>query len=531
MPKENKRKSEYKPLLFTTTLRNPERMKGFLNILANFNEKKLTNLLATKIMGELIRYGLYRPIKITNEVRKKWKDTKRGNYSRILLSDSEVEEIINNNPQKHKEAGFDWGWPSRFATEFDFAKELGFVYYRTGERIKFSEVGLKLAQSIKVTISESHIEFSDVHPEFEQQAFLHALAKYQRNNPFVRVLNDNVPLILLLETIKKLNDDKDFNDVGISKRELPLVIFWKNNDADELYREIKKIRIKYKYNPSDEVIVNRCISHIGTFKKFKPKSIMVEYPDEFIRKMRLTGLFSFRGGGRFLDINKNEQKKVDYILKRYSKYKKYKTEEEYFDYMATTDKKIFLPMTLPVNAKDIEKKLEKWVSAYSWEKIKEELFILSKKNLSKDELLKYLASPIRLEFLTAIAIKSKFPGIKVIPNYPCDDEGVPTSTAGGVGDKGDIECFEDINGILIEVTMSEGRAQTVSEVWPIARHLEQFSKNTKNSMCYFVAPSIYSDSLKQIRYVKHEDKLFISPKTISEFLSHIEKKDALYCKV
>ncbi len=57
----------------------------------------------------------------------------------------------------------------------------------------------------------------------------------------------------------------------------------------------------------------------GEFKKFKPKSVMVDYPDEFIRKMRLTGLISLRGGGRFIDINKNEQEKVDYILKNYSK--------------------------------------------------------------------------------------------------------------------------------------------------------------------------------------------------------------------
>jgi len=47
----------------------------------------------------------------------------------------------------------------------------------------------------------------------------------------------------------------------------------------------------------------------GDFKKFEAKSIMVEYPDEFIRKMRLTGLISLRGGGRFIDINQNEIEK------------------------------------------------------------------------------------------------------------------------------------------------------------------------------------------------------------------------------
>jgi len=42
------RKSEYKPLLFTTTLRNPERLKWFLGVLKNYNGQILTNELAKK---------------------------------------------------------------------------------------------------------------------------------------------------------------------------------------------------------------------------------------------------------------------------------------------------------------------------------------------------------------------------------------------------------------------------------------------------------------------------------------------------
>lgn len=526
-----KRLPEYKPLLFTTTLRSPERMKGLLNILSHFNGQKLTNGLATKIIGEIIRYGLYRPVKQGHDVKSKWKSTEKGDFAEMLLADSEVAAILRDNPQNHKEAGFDKGWPSRFATFYDLAKELGFVYYQPNEKIEFSEVGLKLANSIEVKVVGSLIMVNDVHPEYEQQAFLHALAKYQRSNPFVRVLNDNVPLILLLEVINKLNSDKDFKEVGISKLELPLVIFWKNNNSEELYRKIKEIRGKYGYKPSVEVIVETCIKHIGgKFKEFKPKSIMVEYPDEFIRKMRLTGLFSLRGGGRFLDINKNEQEKVDYILSKYSRYKKYETEREYFDYMATTDERLFSALALPLDLEQSEKNLAKWVATYSWDKIKEELIILSKRRLSKDELLKYLSNPIRLEFLTAIAIKSKFPSVKVIPNYACDDEGFPTSTASGGGDKGDIECYEDINGVLVEVTLTEGRAQTVAEIWPIARHLEKFAEKTKDSMCYFVAPSIFKDSERQINYVMAKEKLYILPKTIEEFLKHIDRSNFLYCK-
>jgi len=146
--------------------------------------------LAKKISGEIIRIGLYTPTKLSNLVKNKIK-------AKELLTNTEVTKILNDNPQNHKEAGFDKGWPSRFDTWFKIAKELGFVYYKIGEKIRFSEVGLRLVDN--------------EHPEFEQQAFLNAFAKYQSNSPFRRVLNENVPFILLLEVISKLNKDKKFN--------------------------------------------------------------------------------------------------------------------------------------------------------------------------------------------------------------------------------------------------------------------------------------------------------------------------------
>ena len=120
-------KSKYKPLLFTTTVRNPSRMKGLLNIFQNYNGKILTGELAEEIMGELIRYGLYRPTRgITKDIEVKWGSKRISEASPIgveLLSDKEVQDLLVSNPQDHKEAGFEKGWPSRFATVFDMAKE------------------------------------------------------------------------------------------------------------------------------------------------------------------------------------------------------------------------------------------------------------------------------------------------------------------------------------------------------------------------------------------------------------------------
>jgi hypothetical protein len=155
--------------------------------------------------------------------------------------------------------------------------------------------------------------------------------------------------------------------------------------------------------------------------------------------------------------------------------------------------------------------------------------LTTRSRISKDGVLKLLPNSVRLEFLTALAIKSRMPHIRVIPNYPCDDEGLPTSTASGVGDQGDIECFEDANGILVEVTLSEGRIQTTMEIWPITRHLETFQKKyTLNSQCIFIAPSIFIDSERQIAFVKSEDNLTIRPYKIENFITYLEKQSLLY---
>ena len=503
------RKATYKPLLFTTTIRNPERLKGFLYVLKEYDGQVLDDELAEKIAGEIIGIGLYKPKQLATYIKQKIKMKK-------TLTDEEVTKILKDNPQDHKEAGFSKGWPSRFDTWFKIAKELGFVFYRSGEKIKFSEIGLKLVDS--------------EHPEFEQQAFLNAFVKYQSNNPFRRVLNENVPLVLLLQVITKLNADKEYNDAGISKLELPLIIYWKDNDAEGLYQRIKKLRKDFDYSPSWEVIIEICRGEIMEGKDIArdAQSIMVDYIDEFIRKMRLTGLILLRGGGRFIDINKNEQTKVDYVLENYFDYKKYDTEESYFEYISKVDENLISLKPKAVSVVEQDKFLAKWVNIYTWDTIKLEMMNLSSKKLTKDEILKYLSNPVRLEFLTALAIKSKFPNVKVIPNYPVDNEGIPTSTAVGVGDTGDIECFEDINGILVEVTMSEGGTQTKMEVWPIGRHLAKFCEKAPNSMCYFVAPSIFSDSIMQIGYLKYKDNLFIYPKTIKEFLEHLEDNNVLY---
>ena len=259
----NKRQSEYKPLLFTTTMRNPERLKDFLTVLAEYDGEILTNKIIDKVAKALIQKGLYQPMKISLAVKDKWKNE-------IELSKAETEKVFSDNPQSHKEAGFEKGWSSRFDTWFKIAKELGLIWYWPNEKIKFSESGKMLLDKEK--------------PENELMVFANAFAKYQRHNPFRRVLNKNVPLILLMQTIKLLNDDLEYKGAGISRLEIHLLLCWKNDDAESLYREINKLRKKYGYLPSNEVILEFCYGLLNETKR-DDNSILGDYPDDFIRKI------------------------------------------------------------------------------------------------------------------------------------------------------------------------------------------------------------------------------------------------------
>lgn len=498
----SRREGEYKPLLLTTTIRNPERLKGFLSVLKGYDGQTLTSELTEQVAGDLIRVGLYCPTRVDDVVKGKWREG-------VPLTDQEVSTVLTNNPQNHKEAGFEKGWASRFDTWFKIAKELGFVYYEMGAPVEFSEVGLRLADTD--------------HPEFEQQAFLNAFAKYQRNNPFRRVLNENAPLILLLQVIRKINADPDFNDAGITRLEIPLLLSWRDDDAEALYQQIKAIRQEHGYEPSWEVILRICDELTGGRHASKPdKTIMQEYPDDYLRKMRLTGLITVRGQGRFIDLNKKEEAKVDYIIETYSSYQKYDTERAYFDYISTKDDQLIsIERVYETSVEEENCLLQKWAGHYNWETIKAEMIKLTTSSpSSSDEILSLIPSPLRLEFLTTLAILSKYPAARVKPNYISDDEGLPSAHAPGNG--ADIECNEDEHCTLLEVTLLNGVAQVQREMPPISRHLEQKKTKNQNSMTFFIAPRIHGDTIRWASFIKHKDDLDIYSFSISNFLNELE---------
>ena len=130
----------------------------------------------------------------------------------------------------------------------------------------------------------------------------------------------------------------------------------------------------------------------GRHHSMKDVTIMHELPDEFIRKMRLTGLITIRGFGAFIDLNKKETEKIDYVIENYSQYKKYDSEREYFDYLSQIDENLVkVEVEYVVDVDQENKFLLKWTKHYSWEDIKTEILNFNKSTFSsKDEILKFI---------------------------------------------------------------------------------------------------------------------------------------------
>ena len=518
MPRE--RSAEYKPLSFSTTMRNPSRIAEFLVCILPYEGQILTNDVIHNVATTLIKRKLYQPMYINRTPRLKAILSEERDFT-----DSEVVEIMKNSPQNHKEAGFEKGWPSRFDTWYKLPMEFGFVFYEMNSPIVISTTGHMLI--------DAHKE-EPVNDVKIKNVFLNALTKYQTNNPFRKNANDNSPLVLLLQVIKLLKDDPEENDAGIFRSELSLVICWPNKNAYSLYQKIKELRKNYKFTYGDEVIYEICLKLLGATdeqrNRFKINQITGEAVDEFIRKMRITGVISLRGNGRFLDFNSFESEKIDYILNNYSTYERYATKEDFFKYIGTIDTNI-VSLSQKVDESAISDvriaTLIRWANEYSKEDIINELNVVCGRGESRNPILRIIDKPTRLEFLTSIALKQHFSGLNVLPNYHVDDEGLPAFTAsGGVAD---IECYDTDCSSLVEVTLMCARNQATNEMPAITRHLQEAIEQKPGTTIFsmLVAPSIHADSRYMAEFSKHRYGVDIFTFTIEEFIEKIQLHDKI----
>ncbi|ALD66653.1 AlwI family type II restriction endonuclease [Spiroplasma cantharicola] len=492
---------KYKPLSFSTTMRNPQRIPSFLKIIKKKSGEILTNEVINEILEDIIKEKIYKPFFISKNEKFKLIYQSENKFNK-----EQIEEIIMNSPQNHKEAGFDKGWPSRFDTFYKLMKEWGLLYYKIGEKIEISELGEFL---IKAFENEEQFDI------FASYSII--LSKYKTNNLYRKNLNSNKPLILLLDTIKKMRKILNEDFVGISRLEIPIFLCWKDDDTELLSNFIIKIRKEIPKNKyTKENIYCEILKYLDTnFETMgnyiKLTKIFNESTDEYIRKMRESGLISLRGMGKFIDWNSSNRDVINHILSMDSE-DTINNEKDYFKFYGKLDNKIlelFECKKTGIDKNLIEKKQEflvKFGNELSFEELNEEFKKMRKKAPSENFVLKDMLEPTRLEFLTSVVFKKKFPDSSVMPNYLCDDEGIPFNHA--TGNRPDIVFLSDLINFPIEVTLISGSADlTARELFPIVRHLKDDEMFNKHKLVLLIAPNFYEDNFLARAFLEDDKKI------------------------
>ncbi|WP_290034001.1 AlwI family type II restriction endonuclease [Ligilactobacillus cholophilus] len=531
-----------KPIAFDTTLRNPERIPQFVSILEPFEGKILNDKTALYIEAEVIRNKLFQPTKATmgeytkeyigkfhfiakdqsekasqrvTEIFKRWDENDAG-----TVSVKDIIYLLENTITKHKEKNWKGGWESRLWTQYRFLNELGFIYFIKGEPIKISENGHLMIHEYSNGIPKK----DTIDISYEQSAFLIAFSKYQINNPYRKNTISVNFFPLVLNTIKYL--DEMHQKHGISKQDISFIIAWNNNDYIKLGEYIYNFRKKYGYKTSDQMVYeyamnllddsteNKMIPANKEFiekekKNYKMRQIMIETPDEVIRKLRLTMLVSLKGIGNFIDINHNENDKITYIIENMNANQNFSDENQYFEYMGSIEEILQFKNENDNSEKEFNEKItaiKKWSKELKWNVLKEELVKCIDKRQTNNNFLKYINEPTRLEFLIAITVKKALPEVKVIPHYKADDEGIPYNTApGGVAD---IDVYEDDTHALVEPTISKSRSfQSEHEIPSIRNHIQttiETDKKSKEVFALFIALPIINDTVYIADFLKEK---------------------------
>ena len=560
--------SRRKPISFDTTIRNPERIPQFISILSKFENQIINDKVALKLEGEIIRYKIFEPTKETmgtyvKEYHDKFdfvaEDQSKSAPNRVLLyynewvdskpGEMDIEKIIyllKNTITAHKDKGWNGGWESRIHTQFNFLNELGLVRVIKGEKIKISDNG-----KLMIKTYDNGYPIEDEFDEtYEQTAFLNAFCKYQINNPYRKNTISVNFFPLVLNVIKYL--DEKYNYKGITRQEITFIISWGNNDYKTLAELIYQFRQEFKFEASNEVVYEHAMNLmddstpndilIPATKSFierkkndyKFDKLIVETPDEVIRKLRLTMLISLRGAGTFIDINSNEKNKIDHILNNYSMNINFSNEDDYFDYMGAIDEDLNFKQEVEESEEEKsikEKAIEDWAKEKDWNFYREEIKNVFKngKNGTQNEVLKYIKSTVRLEFLVAVIIKKALPNLKVIANYKADDQGIPFKTAPGGNSKNigaDIDVYEDNIHALLEPTIATSKSfQCEHEITSIRNHLicsANSDINDKNNykewFALFLAPFIHKEVGNQVAVEKGVSGVDIYPWSCDDFV-------------
>jgi hypothetical protein len=499
MTTRKRRKPKYKQLAFDTAVRNPERNKGILLSIKDYEEQVLNDECLLNIMSNNLKSKVF---------------TSRNIDTDNILSDEDFKnKIINSYKTRNADGGFPKGYQSRFWSYMRNLSELGFVYARYNKPLRISIMAKKLMND----------EIDD------QEAFSVQSMKYNRKSPYRNVSNDFNYFKFIVKVLIELKKDNK----KLSFENLVLSMYSKNGNVEEFLKQIYGLKFA-----SLEALHDYIKDTYQDNNKYK--TIIVDYPDVVIRMLRITGFITIISQGKlYLTINEDKMNYINDLLSidfNFTEEEKL-NDEKYFE-KADSVNTPFLKIISSyrkidkIEATVYSNKLNNIVQMFTLDESKIVSLI---EHIDKDKIpipeFKYIPNPLKLEFYIAILLYLKYgKEFNIKPNYKIDSLGMPISHA--PANIGDIEIYNKNLYWLIEVTLITNKTQQLNnETTAVIRHLnsaEEF-KNHSEKYLSFVAPYVHEDTknyYKTSLILSHSEGnvIYLKPYNIKDFLETTKNK-------
>jgi hypothetical protein len=562
--------AEKLPWSISTTVRNPERLRGFLKVLKKIEGEIWNKDTQCKYQTLLIQERVYG-----------FGNSQFYNASRrcSALTREQIRLIESMEPITYDQAKEifktkNYVDPAHRGREsINPLKKLGLIVIESG-KIKVTPLGNYLLQ-----------EDYDL-----GEMFFRSFIKWQLPNPSNVDYKESdgydiKPFIGTLHLIDRVNHKwakLNRDPVGISKDEFSLfaqtLINYK--DIDKQAQEVVNLRLECNGKSQQEQKklkekygIKFAREFLGTNEPKKIKKLLKNlkhYGDNTIRYFRLTRYLFIRGNGFYVDLEPRRQIEITNLL-RFDNAKSlaFPDKTAYLNYIADIrqpelpwETETELTKIAEVNEKEIKeliKKLidkkiqippfsQKDIKQLSTEELKryiEDLRIYRREINSVqlrfesqeiDNLVGYINAlkriyrserkPVELERLVTLALNALNDALNIKPNFLVGDDNEPTFTA--PPNKPDIECFYDGFNSVCEVTMLTDRSQWYHEGQPVMRHVRDFENNNTDKIvfCLFVAPRLHRDTVNTfwnaIKYEYEGSKQRIIPLTIGQLIELLE---------
>jgi len=552
-----------KPWSISTTVRNPERLRGFLNVLKSLEGQPFNTENQVRFQILLIQNKLYKPNNLNREQEDYFNNIGK-NMPYVVAREIFYQQDYTDPAMRGR-------------TSVAPLKKMGFCITNN------PETGIQITSLGRYLLLEDY-DLGNI--------FFNHFIKWQLPNPASRDFTEregfNIkPFIGTLHLINEVNKrwvGEGNKAVGISKEEfsqfIPTlidhneienqaikVINYRNEllliNGDENKRKFKE---NYRIKFAKEFLGTNNNSDI-----LKLINNLKDYGDNAIRYFRLTRYLFIRGGGFYVDIEPRRSIEIEKLLTTDDASPRiFENENKYLEYLADYDQPI-LPWETKEEFEKICNKLEQEILAFTLDlkekQIEVPIFSFREfKDLNKDQLKSYVQElrgfrrklqelethyesqavkniekyieelksindsknrrSVELERLATLALNALNDALEIKPNYPVGDDNEPTFTA--PSNKPDIECYYEKFSSICEVTMLTDRSQWYSEGQPVMRHLRDFENNNpeKNVYCLFIAPRLHRDTVNTfwnaVKYEYEGEKQRIVPITISQLIKLLE---------